>query len=158
MPRPAAAGRSVWCGDDGAARGGTGAGVGRGVVHTGDGAGDGEEGPGGFGRRQSRNWLGARRPEPQISLGAVHESAGRFADAEAAFRKAIELNPNYSVSHRKLAALLDRRGDIQHSVVALKRALELHPGDVEGWNNLSAIQRRSAITPPPSPLRNRPCD
>ncbi|MEL6301978.1 MAG: tetratricopeptide repeat protein [Pseudomonadota bacterium] len=40
-------------------------------------------------------------------VGILHREAGRFADAEAAYLKAVTVNPDYALAHFNLGILLD---------------------------------------------------
>ena len=61
------------------------------------------------------------------SLGARFYSDERDEEAVAAFRKAIELDPEMARAERSLAAALERAGRPQEAVAHLKRYLELTP-------------------------------
>lgn len=59
-------------------------------------------------------------------LGVALESRGIVNDAtENAYRRAIELNPNYPVAHAHLARLLRKRGRPKDANKAYKKAVEL---------------------------------
>ena len=53
-----------------------------------------------------------------------------FAGAEREFKRAIELNPNYSAAHQWYAAFLSSMGRHQEAIAEAKRALELDPFSV----------------------------
>jgi serine/threonine protein kinase/Tfp pilus assembly protein PilF len=50
-----------------------------------------------------------------------------FAGAEREFRRAIELNPNYSAAHQWYAAFLTNMGRHEEAIAEAKRALEIDP-------------------------------
>ena len=69
-------------------------------------------------------------PLTQVRLGESHERQGAFVEAEAAYEKAIKLNPNLLSATAKLAQLY--AGPLQNSEKALKlarKARELAPND-----------------------------
>ena len=51
----------------------------------------------------------------------------RFADAEAEFRKAIELNPNYPTGHQWYGEYLGTMGRFQEGLDEMRRAQQLDP-------------------------------
>jgi TolB-like protein/Tfp pilus assembly protein PilF len=53
-----------------------------------------------------------------------------WATAEAQYRRALELNPNYAVSHHWYSHYLTAMGRIEESLAASKRCLELDPLDL----------------------------
>ena len=57
-----------------------------------------------------------------------HGAAGRnWAEAEAAFERAIALNPSYSVGHQWYANYLTARGRFDEAVAAMRHAQEVDP-------------------------------
>jgi TolB-like protein/Flp pilus assembly protein TadD len=66
--------------------------------------------------------------EAHTSIGAIHAKTGNYAAAEAAFERAIELDPNYATAYHWygdiLVAFLRRPQDAEP---LLRRALELDP-------------------------------
>lgn len=72
--------------------------------------------------------LDDRLPEAYASKGAIISKSGDYATAEAAYKRAIELDPNYATAHHWYADLLvtyQRRPDA--ALPLLQRALELDP-------------------------------
>lgn len=66
--------------------------------------------------------------EAHASLGHVlHNYDWDFAKAESEFKRAIELNPNYSTAHHWYAHLLMQTGRTDESLREARRALELDP-------------------------------
>ena len=66
--------------------------------------------------------------EAHLSLAmalAFHER--RWADAEAAFRRALELDPNYATGHHWYAFFLTTLGRFDEALVERRRALEIDP-------------------------------
>lgn len=62
------------------------------------------------------------------ALGAQLYRNQHFAEAEAAFRRALELEPGLADAERSLAAALDQLGKKQEANQHLRRYLELAPG------------------------------
>jgi TolB-like protein/Tfp pilus assembly protein PilF len=70
--------------------------------------------------------------------------------AEAQYRRALELNPNYAVSHHWYSHYLTAMGRIEESLVASKRCLELDPLDLVinihmAWHHHFARQYEEAV-------------
>jgi tetratricopeptide (TPR) repeat protein len=66
--------------------------------------------------------------EAHASMGHVlHNYDWDFAGAEREFKRAIELNPNYSTVHHWYAHLLMQTGRVNESLDEAKRALDLDP-------------------------------
>ena len=60
-------------------------------------------------------------------LGAAYDSAGRAEEAEAAYRRALERDPDYADVHTQLARLLLRRHAAAEARTHAERALHLQP-------------------------------
>lgn len=66
--------------------------------------------------------------EPHVALGHTKYFYDRdFAGAEREFKRAIELNPNYSVAHHWYAIYLLQVGRQRESLAEIRRAQELDP-------------------------------
>lgn len=66
-------------------------------------------------------------------------AAGDLDAAEAAFRRALELNPNYGEIHYHLGDVLTRRGNKSAAATEFQLTLKLDPRHVEANNNLGAL-------------------
>jgi TolB-like protein/Tfp pilus assembly protein PilF len=95
--------------------------------------------------------LDGRLAEPHATLAyrATHHDWDWEA-AEAQFRRALELNPNYTVSHHWYSHYLTAMGRIEESLVASKRCLELDPLDLVtnihmAWHHHFARQYEEAV-------------
>jgi Flp pilus assembly protein TadD len=60
-------------------------------------------------------------------LAAAYEAAGRAADAEAAYQRALTIDDEYADVHARLAALLLARGDAGQAKAHAEAALRLQP-------------------------------
>lgn len=55
------------------------------------------------------------------------EKEQKWDEAIAAYRRAIELNPDYSWSHKHLGDILAERGQLTEASACYRRALQLQP-------------------------------
>lgn len=62
--------------------------------------------------------------------GAEALMAGRLADAEAAYRKAVKADPTFPEARRNLAVVLARRGKHREAATLLAEGLSLDPNDL----------------------------
>ncbi|MBE9097328.1 tetratricopeptide repeat-containing sulfotransferase family protein [Tychonema sp. LEGE 07203] len=69
-------------------------------------------------------------------LGNSLQSSGRFDDAVAAYRKAVELNPDFSWSYHGLGDVLLKLEQWEDAVCAYKKAVELNPDFSWSYHNL----------------------
>ncbi len=62
----------------------------------------------------------------------------RVADAEATYKKAIALSPDYWDSYNSLGAFYDRQGKFTEAVAQYKKVIELTPDNATAYSNLGA--------------------
>ncbi len=84
-------------------------------------------------------------PEVHYALGLVHHSFGdeRFEDAEAAYRRAIALRPDWNWAHNRLAILLFETGREPEADASWARATEIDPNWSRPYNDRAILYRRS---------------
>ena len=70
------------------------------------------------------------------NLGNSLQESGRFDEAVAAYKKAIELNPNFSWSYHSLGDVLLKLEKWEEAVAAYKKAVELNPEFSWSYHNL----------------------
>lgn len=71
---------------------------------------------------------------------------GNLKDAQAAFRKAIELDPNYAEAHANLGLTLNQQGKLQEAIEQTRQALRIHPDLAEAQYNLGvALQAQGQL-------------
>lgn len=61
--------------------------------------------------------------------------SGNKTDAEKAFSKAIELNPQYAHAYYNRGTINGRMGNYQQAIKDYNKAIELNPQDAEAYNN-----------------------
>lgn len=76
-----------------------------------------------------------------VQLGEIYQRLERHADAEAAFNKAIEIQPDSARAHEGLAALYNTMGRLDEAAAASAKAMELQggSGDATSAYNAGAI-------------------
>jgi tetratricopeptide (TPR) repeat protein len=73
----------------------------------------------------------------QLAL-ALLPPAGKAADSEAQFLRAVQLDPDHAKAHHQLGVLRARRGDLSGALASLRRATELAPGLTDAQRELAA--------------------
>jgi len=74
-----------------------------------------------------------------FNLAYLLEDAGRLAEAESAFRQALELDPKLDRAWYGLGLTLIRQRRFDEAVAALKRNTELQPMSPFGWYQLARV-------------------
>lgn len=77
---------------------------------------------------------------PWFNLAYLLEQAERFDESEAAFRRAVELDPKLDRAWYGLGLILIRQQRYDEAVAALKRNTELQPMSPYGWYQLARAQ------------------
>ena len=75
-----------------------------------------------------------------FNLGFLLDEAERYADAEPAFRRALELDPKLDRAWYGLGLVLIRLQRPEEAVAALKKNTELQPMSPYGWYQLARVQ------------------
>jgi len=82
-----------------------------------------------------------RSVEALVELGQLLAAAARFADAEAALRKAVPLARDAPAPRLVLAFALVRQGKLDEAAAQLRKLLERHPAHADAWFNLGNVHR-----------------
>lgn len=81
-----------------------------------------------------------------LQRGLECEEAGDLPAAMAAYREALQKQPDFAEAAFNLGNVLRTHGDIGEAEQAYRRAVELDPGLAEGWYNLADMaERRGAL-------------
>ncbi len=72
-------------------------------------------------------------------LGNSLQESGKFDEAAAAYKRAIELNPDFSWSYHSLGDVLVKLERWEESVTAYKKAVELNPDFSWSYHNLGDV-------------------
>ncbi len=68
-------------------------------------------------------------------LGASYKNSGKIDDAEIAFRKVVELKPNYPDGYSNLGVILQEKGMLDDAILAFNKALSLKSDYAEAYFN-----------------------
>ncbi|MFQ5764780.1 MAG: sulfotransferase, partial [Rhodospirillales bacterium] len=82
--------------------------------------------------------LAPANPLAEANLGVALREAGDLEAAEAACRRAIELNADFAVGHNSLGNVLKAKGDLEGAKAAFAAALERRPGYQDARLNRAA--------------------
>jgi tetratricopeptide (TPR) repeat protein len=75
--------------------------------------------------------------------GEKHLDAGDWAQAEAAFRRAVEANPTSAAAHSKLGVALVHQRRADEAERAFAKAVAIDPRYAPAWSNLGNVYRES---------------
>jgi TolB-like protein/Tfp pilus assembly protein PilF len=78
--------------------------------------------------------------EPHATLGLIHHFEWRTAEAEAEFRRAIDLNPNYATARHWYALFLRAVGRNDEAYDQMNRANEIDPISLVVLQNIAEVQ------------------
>jgi tetratricopeptide (TPR) repeat protein len=70
---------------------------------------------------------------------AEMEKSSRSEMALAEFRKAIEIDPQFSRAHNNLGGVLAARGQTDEAIIEYRKALEIEPDYADAHNNLGGV-------------------
>ncbi|HEX4145068.1 MAG TPA: tetratricopeptide repeat protein [Pirellulales bacterium] len=77
-----------------------------------------------------------------VALAQREHSAGRLAEAVAAYRKIVGRWPDIAEAHNNLGNVLECQGHLVDAVICYERAVVLKPGLFQAHNNLGNISRK----------------
>tara|TARA_R110000796_G_scaffold172442_3_gene289483 strand:+ start:78 stop:1121 length:1044 start_codon:yes stop_codon:yes gene_type:complete len=77
-----------------------------------------------------------KRAEAHSKLGNTLKGLGKLDEAEASYRQAIALEPDYTVAHYNLGITLQDLGRLEESETSYRQAIALEPGFTEIHYNL----------------------
>ena len=81
----------------------------------------------------------AESPPEYSNLGVSLEALGRHDEAEAAYRQAVSIDPNFASAHFNLGNLLQKQGRDIDAEEAFRAALALRPDYGKAWNGLGQV-------------------
>ena len=89
------------------------------------------------------------KPGPNVFIAAaqMHEGAGNYAEAEANYRKALDMDPDHAGALVGYARLEDRQGNFAAATKFYERAIKKHPKDASVHNDLGLCYHRHGQLP-----------
>lgn len=82
--------------------------------------------------------LDARNADALQGKAHAYDLAGRDADAEAAYKQAIALRPDYWDGYNSLGLFYDDHGKYDEAIAQLQHAIQLTPDNAQVYSNLGA--------------------
>jgi protein O-GlcNAc transferase len=77
----------------------------------------------------------------ELYRGHALQAHGRCNEAGDAYRRALDLEPNFADAQMALGIVLQRSGRLAEAAAAYRRALTLKPEDSRVWGNLGTVLR-----------------
>ncbi len=103
---------------------------------------------------RTSEWINADRPETHLNLGWLHSLRGELGEAEASYRKALEMEPTFTAAAVNLADLHRAQGRDAEGEQVLRRALAAAAGDAAVHHALGlALVRRQRLAEAVEALR-----
>lgn len=92
-------------------------------------------------QRQSGNERRLRQAEENNDRGVMLYYRRELSGAEAQFKKAIDLRPDFYEAYNNLGLAISDQGRREEAVAAFKKAVELSPEAPEAYNNLGCLYK-----------------
>ena len=77
-------------------------------------------------------------PSNHQLLGKLYEDLGRYEEAEAEYRKAVDLRPNEGLAYMVLAGYYHRRGENQKMMAAWHDRAKVEPNNPEAFHTIAS--------------------
>jgi tetratricopeptide (TPR) repeat protein len=90
-------------------------------------------------RELSRQELSLHRTQGENNQGLVYWHAGHLEDAAAAFRRAIQMRPDYAEAHNNLGGVLWQLNDSAPALAEFQAAVRYSPSFAEAHNNWGTV-------------------
>jgi tetratricopeptide (TPR) repeat protein len=75
--------------------------------------------------------------QQKYNLGNTLHNQGKLEEAIAAYRKAIEIDPNYAMAYNFLGSTLQSQGKLEEAITAYRKAIEIDPKLANAYHNLA---------------------
>jgi tetratricopeptide (TPR) repeat protein len=82
-----------------------------------------------------------REGQSAVRRATLHVARGRFSEAAAEFRHALEIQPRDASLHNKLGICYQQLRDVALARREYDRALQINPGYAEVWNNVGTLEQ-----------------
>ena len=83
-------------------------------------------------------------PTTYTALGKLYEDAGRYDEAEAQFKQAINIKPNEAGLYATLAGFYDRQGQFEKTMEAWTMRAKSEPTNPEAWQTIATYYQDEA--------------
>lgn len=80
-------------------------------------------------------------PELFLKLGVALAELGQPREAEANYRRALALRPDYAVAHNNLGVALQLQGKLDEALICYKRALAIKPDYIGAFHNFATCRK-----------------
>jgi Flp pilus assembly protein TadD len=95
-----------------------------------------------------------KTPDLYVAMGLAQERAGKTADAERMYKKALEIAPNDAAALLAYGHLLDRRGQLAEATKHYKTCCKKHPDNAAAFNDLGlCLHRQGQLSESATALR-----
>jgi tetratricopeptide (TPR) repeat protein len=88
------------------------------------------------------DWLNAQTAEMCNNQGAACEREGKYDQAAACYRQALQLKPHFAEAHNNLAVVLEKLGQLDEAAAHYREALRRRPDLAAAYNNLGVVYGR----------------
>jgi Tfp pilus assembly protein PilF len=78
-------------------------------------------------------------------LGIALSKLNKFDEAKAAYRQAIQINPNFFEAYGNLGTVLQRQGKLSEAISCYQQGLKINPQDARGYFNLGTALRDEGL-------------
>jgi tetratricopeptide (TPR) repeat protein len=82
---------------------------------------------------------------PHFVAGRLWQGAGRLAEAESSYRRAIALQPAHARAYNNLGGVLHMQGNLDGALAAYRKALDLEPGLAQANQNYASLVRDTGV-------------
>jgi len=89
----------------------------------------------------------AREGQTAGRRAAAHVARGRYFEAAAEYRRALEIQPRDAVLHNRLGICYQHLGNDAMARHEYRAALDLNPSYAEVWNNLGTLEQQQKRLP-----------
>lgn len=86
-------------------------------------------------------------PNVFVAVAQMHEGNGNFDEADAGYRKALQLDPKHLGALVGYARLEDRRSNFEAATRLYQRAMKAHPKDAAVHNDMGLCYHRRGMLP-----------
>ena len=87
-------------------------------------------------RAGSSSPLDPTEPANYQALGKLYEDQGRYEEAEATFKKAIDVKPKEPMGYQMLAGFYNRQGEFDKTMEAFQQRADMEPNNPEAWHTI----------------------